>query len=231
VYDRVHWPELDQRITASWRQGEHVAVIAPTGRGKTVLINQLLPKRGHTVFFGTKMRDPEYDRLMRTQGFKRYKKWPAPPWVDKVMLWPSHARTISESMTVQQDVFGNALNHIFRQGKWTCVFDELHWLTNDLKLYREVASMHHQGRSNDLTLIDGFQRPAFVPVIVYSSATHVFCWGTNHRKDLSTLSSVAKLDRLSQRDLSTTMGTLGSHEFVYVNVRDQHDPIISQVSR
>lgn len=233
MYDRVPWDELKDRIRRTWVQGQHVVACAPTGRGKTVLMQQLLPMRSHVAFFGTKVFDEEYDNLRKVYGFRRIEKWPPPHpgFMDKVMLWPQPGETISETKAIQKTAFRGALDKIFRQGKWTVCLDELHWMAHDLGLYNEIASMHHQGRSSGLTMIDGFQRPAFVPVIVYSSASHIFTWGTNYKDDLKKLSSVAKIDALSANDLRETMGSLGEHEFVYVNVRDNKPPVISQVRR
>ena len=232
MYERVEWKgKLYPRLRATMAQGEHAVVIAPTGRGKTVLMQQINPLRSHSVFFGTKTYDDEYLRLEREYGFKRAQKWPAHPAWSKVLLWPDGGTTMKETRDIQRGVFEHAINKIFKSGRWSLCFDELHWMTDKLGLYDDIAHLHHQGRSSKLTCYDGFQRPAFVPVIVYSSATHIFVWGTNYKADLDKLSSVAKLDALSKRDLAVLMGGLGKHEFVYVNVTDNRPPIISKVAR
>jgi hypothetical protein len=229
MIDRVNWSHLFPRLRQTWKQGEHALACAPTGRGKTVLIRELVTLRANTVFMGTKSYDEEYERYITHYGFRRVTMWPPAPYIDRVMLWPKPRQSMAETRVVQRAVFAKAINDIFRRGKWTVVFDELHWLTNALRLGDDIAHMHHQGRSSKLTFIDGFQRPAFVPVIVYSSATHVFAWGTNSKKDLDTLQSIAKLDGMSRRDLANLMGSLEKHEFVYVNTADTHPPVISKV--
>lgn len=189
-----------------------------------------MPMRRDVIMFGTKKDDEEYDKIIREDGFTRIRKFPPPAYVNKALFWPDTGSvSMAEMRTIQQQAFSGALDKIFHNGKWTVVFDELHWMSEALKQRDNIAHMHHQGRSSKLTFLDGFQRPAFVPVIVYSSATHVFVWGTNARKDLQSLQSVAKLDALSYRELSTVMGDLDEHEFVYVNTRGKQPPIISQV--
>lgn len=215
-------------------QSAHSIVCAPTGRGKTVLMQKLMALRSHVAFFGTKRYDDEYDLMTAKQGFRRIETWPPRyGFMDKVMLWPTPQApfTISNYAAKQKRVFRPALDKIFYSGKWTVCLDELHWMAHDLGLYSEIASLHHQGRSSKITMIDGFQRPAFVPVVVYSSATHVFLWGTNYREDLKKISSIAKMDALSAVQLREVMGSLGEFEFVYVNVRDNKPPVISQVRR
>jgi ABC-type cobalamin/Fe3+-siderophores transport system ATPase subunit len=229
MFQRAPWVDLNRQLTAKWRQGEHTIVIAPTGRGKTVLMQQLMPKRRDVVFFGTKTFDEEYERLRSVYGYRRVTKWPPPAEFSKVMLWPQKGKDMAETREIQRAVFSHALSRIFDNGKWTVCFDELHWMSQALKLGDDIAHMHHQGRSSKLTLIDGFQRPAFVPVIVYSSATHVFAWGTNTAADIQRLQSVAKLDALSKKEIAALFGSLDKHEFVYVNTADTSEPVISKV--
>lgn len=231
MYERVPWSALHTRLRGTWKQAEHVIIIAPTGRGKTVLMQQLLPMRKNVVFFGTKTYDDEYNNLIRTLGFIRVKKWPPAPYIERAMFWPESGQNMRETRKIQQERFDGALSKIFRSGKWTVCFDELHWMAQALGLSDDIAHMHHQGRSSKLTLIDGFQRPAFVPLIVYSSATHVFAWGTNTKADLDRLKSVAKLDALTAKELAAVFGSLEKHEFVYVNTTDNKPPIISKVER
>lgn len=231
MFERVPWYNLFPRLQRTWNQGQHVLAIAPTGRGKTVLMQELLPLRDYVVMFGTKTYDEEYDRLITEQGFYRAKKWPAPPMHRRILFWPEKGQTMAHTRAIQRARFSRAIDKIFDNGRWCVCFDELHWMSEALKLRDDIAHMHHQGRSSKLTLVDGFQRPAFVPVIVYSSATHVFVWGTNEAADLKRLSSVAKLDSLTRNQLSGVMGSLEPHEFVYVNVRDNTPPVISQVRR
>lgn len=231
MVETVPWHKLYARLRATWRQGEHGIVCAPTGRGKTVLIQQLMTLRKSVVFLGTKTYDDEYNVLRTQYGFSRIVKWPPAPYLEKVMLWPKEGADMAETRRIQREVFSSALSKIFKRGRWTVVFDELHWMAQALGLYDDIAHMHHQGRSSKLTFIDGFQRPAFVPVIVYSSATHVFVWGTNNARDLKTLQSVAKLDAMPIRELASVLGSLDRHQFVYVNTADNLPPVISKVER
>jgi hypothetical protein len=228
MFQRVPWAALHNHIALTWKQGQHFVVCAPTGRGKTVFIKKLLPIRSNVVFFGTKIKDEEYDSLNK-EGYARIQTWPPRAWQDRVMLWPRPERTIASTTVKQQQVFLSALDSLYRRGNWTVVFDELHWMANDLGLYKPIASLHHQGRSSNLTFIDGFQRPAYVPRIVYSSASHLAVWGTNDPSDLKQLSAFTGI---SVREWQEVMPTLDEFEFVYVNIRNRKvPPVISQVRR
>jgi len=231
MFQRVPWPQLEANLRANWKQSQHVLAVAPTGRGKTVLMQKLAPMRRDVVMFGTKTHDEEYDHMLSHQGWTRVRKWPPPANVNRALFWPTSGATMADTRAIQREAFSKSLDSLFRGGKWTVVFDELHWISEALGQRENIAHMHHQGRSSKLTFLDGFQRPAFVPVIVYSSASHVFVWGTNYKADLDKLSSVAKLDTLNRAELRSLMADLGEHEFVYVNTRGKMPPVISQVRR
>jgi hypothetical protein len=82
-----------------------------------------------------------------------------------------------------------------------------------------------QGRSSGLSIVNGTQRPAWVPVVTYSSATHSMIWRTTHRDDLK---RIAELGGVEMRDLQRNLLTLDKHDFIYVNTR-KGDIVRSQV--
>jgi hypothetical protein len=51
-----------------WDQGQHVSVCAPTGVGKTVLMQALLPLRQYVAMFGVKPKDQNLTRMSRKKG-------------------------------------------------------------------------------------------------------------------------------------------------------------------
>src|SRR6185437_5983146 len=69
---------------ARWRQGEHVALIGPTGSGKTGLASDLLAIRAYVVALAVKRHD---DTLGMFQGYKILKKWPPEYGQKHVILW------------------------------------------------------------------------------------------------------------------------------------------------
>src|SRR4051812_17983779 len=110
----MDWQQFIRMFNASWRQGEHVGVIGPTGSGKTVVIKAIIPRRKHVALFATKPEDPELSALVRTEGYKRISTWPPPPMANRVLLWPR----IREDVDVyksQKPTFRKALSSIFRQ--------------------------------------------------------------------------------------------------------------------
>lgn len=229
-FDSVPFPALLERIRAEWNQGQHVVVIGPTGCGKTTVLSELLTARKYVMFFGTKLYDDSYDRFIK-QGYRRYNTYDAiPSWCNRAMLWPKIPKgtDLRDIYARQSAVFRPALNRMFHERGWTVVLDELHYLCNELRLEQEAAMFHHQGRSSKLTMVDGFQRPAHVPLVVYGSASHVLVWKT---KQLDTDGKrLADFGGADKREMTENMTDLEKFEFVYIDPVNLTPPVRSKMS-
>ena len=73
-----------------------------------------------------------------------------------------------------------------------------------------------QGRALDLSLVAGTQRPAWVPLEMYSQATHVFFWRTSDRRDLDRIGGLGAHD---PQTIRAVVRNLRKHEALYVNTR------------
>lgn len=236
-YPQTDWPTLERTIARNWQQGEHVSIIGPTGCGKTTLESRMLNVRDSVVVFVTKIHD---DTLSdQFPGYERIEEWPPPrTWMNKVLLWPRPKSThrgllrrrdpltIRETYAMQRAVFKDALDSIFRERNWCVVFDEQHYMCKQLGLDVENAMLLQQGRSSGLSVVNGTQRPAWVPLVTYSSATHAMIWRTTHRDDLRRL---AELGGIEMRTLQANLLGLDKHSFIYVNTR-RGDILKSQVA-
>lgn len=219
----------DFRRTFRWRQGEHLAAIAPTGAGKTTLFTELVPYRRYNMFFGTKLRDKTYNHLLR-QGFRRVQSIDdVRNWDNKVLLWPDAGKTISETIFKQRATFLRALDVIAKQGGWSLWVDEAKYLSEFLKLKTELTFALEQLRSIDSTVISGAQRPSYIPPSVLSNSTHVFLWKTTHDDDAKRLADIGGID---SRLVAQTAKTLDDHEFLYIRARGTNNKLVrSQVEK
>lgn len=175
----------------------------------------MLDVRDSVVVFVTKIHDDTISNDFR--GYERIEKWPPPKaWMNRVLLWPKAAGTIRETYLKQRSVFKDAMDHIFRERNWCVAFDEQHYVCKQLGLDAENAMLLQQGRSSGLSIVNGTQRPSWVPVVTYSSSTHAMIWRTTYRDDLRRLSELGGVD---MREMQANVLTLNKHDFVYVNTR------------
>lgn len=214
----VAWSDLLDRLASGpdrWRQGEHVSLIGPTGTGKTFAGLQLLELRDYCTVLGTKPRDPTLDQLRRRR-WRVIEQWPPPALARRVVLWPrwrSPADTPAQRATIHQ-----AFGEMFAAGGW-CVFaDELSYLSRELRLDGDLRHFWQQGRSMGLSLVGATQRPAWVPLDIYSAATHLFFWRTNDDNDLRRIGGVGWLSSAMIRRAVATLDHR-SHQFLYLNSR------------
>lgn len=213
--ESVPWEEFKRRLR--WRQGEHVAVMAPTGAGKTTLIRELMPLRSHVIFLGTKKKDKLYDAMIREDGYHRVESFAEiKPWMNRVLLWPRHESTINATINKQTARFLTAFDGIANQGGWCCVADEAKYMAEMLRLTKSLTFMQEQLRSNHGTNVSGAQRPFWLPRSVLSNASHVFLWKTTDADDLKRLADIGGINR---RQIANELASLGKHEFVYIYTR------------
>lgn len=204
--------------------GEHVAIIGPTGQGKTVLQNSILPFFPFVAVFATKPVDNSMDRLIREGNYIRINKWYSLNPIDspRRVVWPD-ARSI-HAAEKQREVFADAMEKIFREGGrpahapvgWAIAIDELWYFTNILKLQIEVKMILLQGRSLGVSFIAATQRPAWVPLEIYDQSTHLFFFRDNDATNLERIGRINARDRGLIKDI---VSDLERHQVLYINTR------------
>lgn len=212
---RVPWDEFLSKYFR-WEQGEHVALIGPTGQGKTTLLTNLLPLHPYVVVFATKPRDESMSRLIRHDNYYPVKEWQRldPKQYPRRVLWPDAGSL--NSVTNQQEVFHDAFGRIYREGGWTVAIDELWYIDNVLKLEMDVKLYLLQARALGISLLAATQRPAWVPLEIYDQSTHLFFWRDNDETNLRRLSGIS----FRSADLiRSVVSELEKFQVLYINTR------------
>jgi len=198
-----------------WQRGEHLALIGPTGQGKTTMMRHILPRHPFVTIVATKPADRTLEPFVR-DGYRRLERWMStdPRIVPRRILWPDASRLTSAAG--QQSVIGDAFDRIYRERAWTVAVDELWYVTNKLKLKGDVETILTQGRSIDLSMVNATQRPAWIPTAVYDQSTHLFFWRNNDGRAQQRLGEINNVNSTVVRDI---VGNLERHQSLYINTR------------
>lgn len=221
---RIPWDRFTEQVFRPL-PGEHCGIIGATGQGKTHLQNSILRFWPFVAVFGTKNTDVTMDRLLRSGGYERFDKWYQLSALDhpRRVIWP-RVRNLKEQTGVQRATFENAIEHIWAEGGrpperpvgWAIAMDELWWFSNKLAMDEYIKVILLQGRSNGISLIAATQRPAWVPVELYSSSTHLFFFAENDSRNLQRIGEINHRDK---RGIRHIVSTLEPHQVLYVNTR------------
>jgi hypothetical protein len=232
----VPWRGFYEYFSRAFRQGDHVSLIGSTGCGKTTLaFYGLLPIREYVAVLATKPKDRQLSSLIGNEGYVKIRKWPPELWDHRVLLWPN-ATHVTDTIN-QAVVFSNCLTTIYETGAWCVYIDELHYMIDTLKMERLLSMLWQQGRSIDISLVASMQRPAKVPLLAYTQATHLFFWRCNDEADLKRIGGIGWQDsRVVREVVANLYGPPGSAppnkccQFLYVNARSG-ELIVSRLDR
>lgn len=218
----------------TWNQDEHVTLIGPTGVGKSTLVREILPYRKFVWLAACKPVDATIDRFVREDGFqieadpgklptpRRRRDWRAGQVVvEPVRLVVRPKFVDTPELTYEQhqaQVFTPLLRASFAQGGWCHVADDLDYMCNQLGLTVFYERLYALGRAGKSIVVSNLQRPRNVPLLAYSSATHLFIWCTNDDDDLKRLEG---LGGLPTKLIRAIVAALPQHVCLYVNTRDR----------
>jgi energy-coupling factor transporter ATP-binding protein EcfA2 len=207
----IAWGDFLSYFRGAWNQGEHLTMIGTTGSGKTTLLQQIIGLRHYVVIFGVKGRDESMEQFLRA-GFTRITDWRMNEVSDYLVLWPKirgYHHTDS-----QREIFRVAMDGVYRQGGWCCVFDEVSYLADTLNMDRQLKFLLQQGRSSGVSVVGMTQRPAFIPLAFYDQATHLFFWRDNDRRNLQRFGELAGNAR---QVVQKEVATLQKREVLYLH--------------
>lgn len=232
----VPWSTVFGHLRREFRQGDHVAIIGPTGSGKTHIAFPVAEIRSHTIVVACKPRDELVTESL-ARGYyliptdtlgKGIEYVDGRPLHPRVVYWPRLGerarRGLPEEAVLraekahQRPRVGAALGYVRNEGKWSIVLDEGTWVCRDLNLQRDVDSALFQFRSLRSSIIILGQRPSWMGRYVLSSPTHLFLFNTNDADDRKALGNVSGVDSKLVAELVARLD-FERHEVLYIDTR------------
>lgn len=180
IIDAKSWETFLEDFRAEWKPGQHIAIIAPTGQGKTTVLVTLLDLRHYVLAF-----DPKGgDDTLAASGFQRVPQWPPPPqvWDDIADGKPARLIIGAKGATPSQlePEFRKALDGAMKGGGWTVYVDELQ-VAADRRMMRldgEIEKMLVSARFKKVSVVTSFQAPSWVPSAATRQARWIVVWPT-----------------------------------------------------
>lgn len=215
-----HWSDFYPWFGEEWNKdpeygAEHVVVVGQAGSGKTTLAREILDFQPYVVVLGTKTRDPSLYGPLISKGYEKVDKFdPTNTKHPKVIFAPPLDEPTPTALAKQGEAFRKALIGIFSTGGWCIYADEIRYLTETLKLDKELNTLWLQGRSLWVTIVASTQRPVSIPLNAFEQATHSFLFRTTGKEDRI---RSAEYQGGNQPVVYETLMRLPHHEFLYVN--------------
>jgi len=186
------WEDFLKQFDEDWEPGKHIALIGPTGEGKTTFAAGVLKLRKWILAL-----DPKgEDETLSASGFERIKAWPPSNKIrDRIaegkparLIVGSGVRTKAE-MEKLAKLMREAVEGCRAEGGWTIYADEFQLLA-DRRMYgldKEIEALLIAARSRGTSVVTAFQAPAWVPKAGTRQASFVVMWPTRDRVMIKTV--------------------------------------------
>lgn len=217
----VPWARFLPDFMDAWSENkggkaEHLTMVGPTGQGKTTLALALLMERvrrfgSHVVILATKPRDGTLTKL----GWPIVREWPPGYGKDQVIYWPKFG-DVRGAAARQKAKLTPVMAEIFADGGRTVFIDEVAYFSGTLRMDHMLNMYYQQGRSNDLLVVSGTQRPRAVPRTMFSEASWFIAFRTADEDELRRVGEIGGTDSKMIRE---AMRSLAPHEFLVVQTR------------
>lgn len=197
--------EIESELTGDLTRGNHIAVIAPTGGGKTTLTTKgLLPMFDDMA--DVLLIDSTADPKLSSYG-KPYQRYGKIKGLRRLTIGDMTAESISK-------VF-NALNRAYKQGGTVIVFDEVRHITDGkylgLAAPAEQAWLFSRKRRN--IVVGLTQAPRYVPSAFYDQSKLHFIFKIRDKRAMLRLAEIGG----DYDAIKSIAPSLRKFEFCYVN--------------
>jgi hypothetical protein len=223
------WDEFQEHFRKQWKPGQHVALIGPTGTGKSTLMVGILPMRKYVMALDPKGGDSTLSKL-ESYGFI-HSEWPPNKKVRKDIEDGKPARLIiggklktADELPKLRAQLARALTDSFNERGWTVYLDELQ-IAADRRMMNLMTPIERNliaARDRKVSMVGSFQRPAYVPRAASEMSTWFVVFYTRDRD------VVRRIAEMAGRPTEEVRGMVeGLPEFcVLLFSRNPRDPVI-----
>jgi hypothetical protein len=186
------WDTFLKQFDQEWEPGKHIALIGPTGEGKSTFAGGVLKLRKWVLALDPKGED---ETLSKT-GFTRIKRWPPDNRTRDRIAEGKPARLIvggsvrtKDELRKLAELMQSAIEGCRAEGGWTIYADEFQLLA-DRRMFgldKEIEALLIAARSRGTSVVTAFQAPAWVPKAGTRQASFVVMWPTRDRVMIKTV--------------------------------------------
>lgn len=223
----MHWKDFQPWFKDVWKPGQHMALIGPTGMGKSTFAKGILETRKYVLAF-----DPKGgDDTLRATGFERIVKWPLSDKVKNQIAEGKEARFIvGPEVTRDEDwdrmriLFDRVLKDAFTMGGWTVYIDEFQIAADRrlMGLANRTEKLLIAARNKKCSVVTAYQAPAWVPTSASRQAAWVGMWYT---RDEDVVKKVAGIMGRKWKELKVIVDEIPPYHILIVG-QDPRAPLV-----
>jgi len=223
------WDDFTSWFRGVWNPGEHMAVIAPTGAGKSTFVGGILDARRYVLALDPKGGDSTLSKV----GFQRLTAWPGDKRMSQMVEEndrngePSRYIVGGKSRTPEEQdklraTMKATLDGAWSMGGWTVYADELQILTDRrmMNLQQECDRMLIAARDRGVSFISSYQAPAWVTPHASRQATWV---AVSYTRDAAVVDRLAEILGRPKQEIRGALQGLDRFSWLIVG-RDPREP-------